>query len=486
MVRSAVVGALVLVLVAGCKDAFMGHQDVVATAAGQQLTVERVASMIAPAKSVPLRREIVDRIAEMWVDYQLLAQASARGDSLMDSATVEEANWPFVAQQIASAYVDSVKGKVTPTPAQIDSAYNGNDYRIVSHILVAVRQDTTPAFKAAKRRIAQGYLDQLKHGADFAQLARRVSEDPGSKPNGGSMGMFGRGQMVKPFEDAAFALRPGELTPNLVETAFGYHILYRPPLAQVRDSFAAHLEDVLAGRADSLFLDSLTNKTGITVVSRAPAIVKAAALNLRASKNRSRTMASWRGGELTEREFAHWLQAYPPQTLGQIGGAPDSTLTEFVKSIARNEMIVTAARAHHVRMTPGTRDSLRQRFRDDIAQMRNGVGISPESLAADTSHGGREAAAARRVDAYFTAITNAPGSRQYFAVPPFLADILRAKSPWKINAAGVDRALERARTLRGPETPPAANPMQPAPNGPPVGRPGDPGQPGGPPLRTIR
>src|SRR5690348_11072852 len=77
--RSLVVAALgvVMVAVAGCKDAFSGHQDVVATAAGENLTVERVAAMIAPAKSVPMRREIVDRIADMWVDYELLAQAVA-------------------------------------------------------------------------------------------------------------------------------------------------------------------------------------------------------------------------------------------------------------------------------------------------------------------------------------------------------------------------------------------------------------------------
>ena len=76
MIRRLSVVAL-LVLVAGCslKDALSGHQDVVATAAGQELTVERVAAMIAPAKSVPLRRDVVDRVAELWVDYQLLAQA---------------------------------------------------------------------------------------------------------------------------------------------------------------------------------------------------------------------------------------------------------------------------------------------------------------------------------------------------------------------------------------------------------------------------
>lgn len=480
MVRrlTAVTAFMLVVAVAGCKGAFSGHQDIVATAAGQELTVERVASMIAPAKSVPLRREIIDRIADMWVDYQLLAQAMARGDSLMDSATVETASFPIVVQALVSAYHDSVVGKSIPTTAQIDSAYSGNDHRYIFHILVAARGDTTEAVKAVKRRTAQGYLDQLRRGVEFQQLAGRVSEDPSSKVVGGSLGLIPRGIMVKPFEDAAFSLTPGQMSPQLVETAFGYHILWRPDLTVVRDSFVTHLQTILAERADSVFLDSLTTKTGISVSARAPAIVKSAAQNIRVAKTRSRTLASWRGGELTEREFANWLQAFGPQTLGQIVAAPDSTLTEFVKSIARNEMLVAAARLRRIGLTAGQRDTLRMRFRDELVQMTNGMGVSPESLAADTAAGtDRAAVAARHVDTYFTAITNNPGSRQYYQVPPYLGDVLRARASWKVYSAGVDRALERAVVLRGPETPTAPGgmpsmgpaPIQRAPGGPPVG-----------------
>lgn len=476
--RVLVVGAVVLVAGCSIKDALSGHQDVVASAAGQELTVERIAAMIAPAKSVPLRREVVDRVAELWVDYQLLAQAVAGGDSLLDSATVMAASWPVVVQMLANGYHDSVVAAGKPSQAQIDSAYNGNDYRYVHHILVAARQDTTDAVKAAKRRTAEGYLAQVRGGANFAQLASRVTDDPGSKPNGGAY-FIGRGQMVKPFEDEAFSLQPGALSTRLVETAYGYHILWRPALAQARDSFSAHLEDILLGRQDSMFLDSLTTKTGITVRGRAPAIVKSAAANLRLARGRSRTIATWRGGSLSEGDFATWLQAYPPQVRGQIGGAPDSTLIDFVKSIVRAQMIVEAAQARHIGLTAGQRDTIRMRYREDLQQMLAGMGVAPESLAADTAAAGagRQQVAARRVDAYFTAITNTPGARQYFEVPVFLANELRGRGSWRINAAGVDRALERARVLRGPETPQAPAgmpqmsppPVQQAPGGPPVG-----------------
>ena len=482
MVRRLSVAAGLLVIT-GCslKDALSGHQDVVATAAGQELTVERVATMIAPAKAVPLRREVVDRVAELWVDYQLLAQAVASGDSLLDSATVMAANWPLVMQTLANGYHDSVVSRSKPTEQQIDSAFNGNDYRYVQHILVSTRGDTTAAGKAAKRRVAEGYLQQVRRGTNFGQLANRVTDDPGSRGNGGSYFM-GRNAMVKPFEDEAFALQPGQLSQAPVETAFGYHILYRPTLAEVRDSFSVKLEDILLNRSDSVFLDSLTNKTGVQVRSRAPQIVKAAATNLRLAKGRSRTLATWRGGRLTEGEFATWLQAFPPQTRGQVSQAPDSMLIEFIKSIARNEQIIEAARERNIGLNPVQRDSMRFRYREELTTMLAGMGVSPESLAADSARGAsRSDIAARRVDAYFTAITNSPGSRQYFEVPPFLGDVLRQRAPWQINAAGVDRALERARTLRGPETP--ANtmtpaPLQPSPGGPPIpgARPANPPQ----------
>ena len=474
MLRRLAILSATAVSLAGCsnfRDAFSAHADVVARAAGQELTVTRLAELLAPQKTVPLRRDVVDRIADLWVDYQLLAQAVAGGDSLTDTATVMAASWPAVMQRLADQLHDQIiVQKARLTDAQVDSAYNLGTVRWLEHILVAVRQDTTQPVKDAKRRIAEGYLAQLRGGTPFARLASQKSEDRGSAANGGSLGLVSRGVLVKAFEDAAWALQPGQ-TSGLVETPFGYHIIRRPVLAEVRDSFRLKLHDLDIARRDSVFLDSLATKTGIKVRGAAPAIVRAAITDSRAAKRSSRVLATFGGGELTASRVARWIQAFPPQTRQMVIQADDSTLKEFVRSIARNEVLLNMVRARKLQLSAAARDTIIQKFRSDFGLLVAAVGVSPESLALDTmARHNRAGAAARRVDTYFVGITASPPLRTFFEVPPFLADLLRDKYPWNISTAGVDRALERAKEIRGPETPSSGQPlMQPAPGGPPIG-----------------
>ncbi len=100
-----------------------------------------------------------------------------------------------------------------------------------SHILIAYAGATRadPALKRTKdeaRKRADGILARARKGEDFAKLADDSSDDPSAKRNHGSLGRFTRAQMVKPFADAAFALKPGEVS-TLVETPFGFHVIKR-------------------------------------------------------------------------------------------------------------------------------------------------------------------------------------------------------------------------------------------------------------------
>lgn len=110
--------------------------------------------------------------------------------------------------------------------------------RRVSHILLTVDKNAKPADKAAVRRQAEAILAEVKaNPARFAELAKQKSQDPGSAVNGGDLGFFPRGAMVKPFDEVAFKLKKGEIS-GLVETDFGFHIL------QLNDLKSTTLADV--------------------------------------------------------------------------------------------------------------------------------------------------------------------------------------------------------------------------------------------------
>jgi peptidyl-prolyl cis-trans isomerase D len=105
------------------------------------------------------------------------------------------------------------------------SKFQGSEQRHASHILIGASANASPEAKAeAKKKAEQVLAEVKKNPAKFAELAKKYSQDPGSAEKGGDLGTFGRGSMVKPFEDAAFSMKPGEVS-GLVQSDFGYHII---------------------------------------------------------------------------------------------------------------------------------------------------------------------------------------------------------------------------------------------------------------------
>jgi parvulin-like peptidyl-prolyl isomerase len=128
---------------------------------------------------------------------------------------------------------------------------------------------------------AEKLLAQLKGGADFAELAKANSEDPGSKGDGGDLGFFSKGRMVPEFEEAAFKLKPGELS-GVVQTQFGFHILqgvdYHPAHHLTFDEAKPQIVDTLSeGRKESTLSTWLEQQKKQVKVTYAPGYAPGAA-----------------------------------------------------------------------------------------------------------------------------------------------------------------------------------------------------------------
>jgi peptidyl-prolyl cis-trans isomerase D len=164
-------------------------------------------------------------------------------------------------------------GKPQVSDAEVQSYYNAHQdqYQVkeqvkVRHILIAVPAGADGKTDAAAKAKAEDLLKQIKAGGNFAELASKNSDDPGSKTQGGELGWLDRGKTVPEFDKAAFSLAPGQ-TSDLIKTQFGYHILqvedkktaHLRSLAEVKPEIVPILEQQKAGAAEQTFAAALAS-----------------------------------------------------------------------------------------------------------------------------------------------------------------------------------------------------------------------------------
>lgn len=169
--------------------------------------------------------------------------------------------------------------QTTVTDEEVSQFYQGNSDSFQSpeqvraqHILLKINPNDAPEIKSQKRLELAGLSGKIENGADFSKIAGEQSECP-SKQQGGDLGFFERGRMVKPFEEAAFTLKVGEVS-DIVETQFGYHLIKvterkearTVPLEEARDQIAKHLKNTKEQQAVSSFIGTLREKAEIEYV----------------------------------------------------------------------------------------------------------------------------------------------------------------------------------------------------------------------------
>ncbi|MBQ8486918.1 MAG: peptidylprolyl isomerase [Prevotella sp.] len=212
-------------------------------------------------------KKTVDEYVELFINYKLKVAAAL--DAKYDTLTSFK-------QEFAQYRDQQVLPAMVTDDDMLKEAHNIYDNTVkqigpdgliqTAHILLRLDQKASKEeLDAAKVRIDSIYA-ALKNGADFAEMAKKVSQDPGSAQNGGLLPFVQRGQLVKEFEDAAFALKEGEMSP-VVQSPYGYHIILMKGRKQM-EPFEFHKENILKFMEQRGIRDRLAQARVDTLVSQ--------------------------------------------------------------------------------------------------------------------------------------------------------------------------------------------------------------------------
>lgn len=485
-IRSLAFSAAAVLALAGCdglREAFSSHVDVAARAGSQELSVQRLAQLLGDSKlGIPVTKQNAQTIASLWTDYHLLGLAAARGDTVIDRKTVDEAAAGFIAGLRLERFTDSI-GKTFPVDSASEAGYNSGKGGVFAarHILFGTNPTMSPAQRDSVRRAAEAVRPQV-NDANFAQMAARHSTEPGAAERGGALGVFPRGMMVKEFGDAVSTLKPGEMS-GLVETQFGFHIVQRLPWTAAQAEYRQMYGRASRAVAESTYLANLESKAKLAVKNDAGTKLKNALKDINAHRKDDDVLATFDGGNLTVGRMITWINGTnnAPQLVQQLQGVPDTAVNDIVKRVARNEVLLREADRMKIDIPAAQKDTIYQQFGQMMRVMWQQLGIMPKTLADSAkTPAEREKLAAARIEAFVDRLVN--GQAQPVPVPNIISGLLADRYKSEMNQQAIDAALEQAQKLRvaadstrASRQPKSAVPLGGAPGAQPGGQPGAPG-----------
>jgi hypothetical protein len=458
----------------GVGQAFTSHTDVLARAAGHELTVDQAASLVAPHERIPAQPEVVDAIATLWVDYTLLATAASQ-DTTLGNVNLDLLLKPYVDREV----VWKLREKVI----EVDTALSDDELRAMfeqqqpglqvhaRHILLSLQADAPAATRDSVTRLAETLQQRAAAGEDFAALATQYSQD-GSANQGGDLGFFGKGQMVGPFEEAAFALQPGQIS-GVVETPFGLHIIkveerQTSSFDDLKESFRMSAVQQRVTEAEERYIKEVTDPRNIEVqagaVENAKEMARNPAMSL-SGRAADRPLVRHQGGALTAAEFLDVMRAWDPGNRSGLADASADQITQVLEGLARNEILLEEAEKEGLGMTAVEEDSLRQQARLQLQRAAAEAGlIAIQPQDGETMN----QAIQRKVSSYLGAIM-----RQEQNVVPLgpLSFSLRQYFGGEVFERAIDDTVARIETMRPGTAPPTGLPPAPTPEPtpPPVG-----------------
>ncbi|HSH76751.1 MAG TPA: peptidylprolyl isomerase, partial [Longimicrobiales bacterium] len=401
------VGALlttaVTTILIGCgNDA--SDPDLVARAGEYRLTVDDVVELLEDEESLPAQAAVVESLVDLWIDYTLLADAAVEDTLFSDLDLI-----PLVRQQVDREMVFQLRDSVIQvdtfiTPEELRNLYTSQAPEVeirARHIMLTLPFEATGEQRDSVRLVLEGLRERIITGARFEDVARAFSQDPGSSQSGGDLGFFMRGDMVLPFEEAALALEPGELS-EVVETPMGLHLI-RVEERRVQDfeeaapAFRARVQAERTTAAESTFVAGLEGRSPPRTTEGAYEVVRELARNPgtrvtgRAAR---RALVEWDGGAYEVRDLQDLLQFEQPLMRQQVAASTDEDLETFLLGLARRTLLIAEARRSGLEPPRARLDSLTEGVRSQLLGVARSLGLTDLDQAPGEE---REIAIARAV-----------------------------------------------------------------------------------------
>jgi hypothetical protein len=430
---------------------------VVARAGDYRLTVDHVVELLQDEESLPAQAAVVESLAELWIDYTLLADAVAR-DTTFRSLDFRA----YVRQQVERDMVFQLRDSVI----QVDTFITAEDLRALyaadspevemraRHIMLTLPFEATAAQRDSVRAALEQVRERIVAGARFEDLARQLSQDRGSAAAGGDLGFFSRGDLVRPFEEAVLALEPDELS-EVVETPMGFHLIRLEErrvqdFDQIAPSFRARVQAERTSAAESTFIAGLEGSSPPELAQGAFAVTRELARNpgtRLSSRAAARALITWEGGAYQVGELQQLLQYEQPPMRDQVASGTDEDLEGFLRSLARRKMLVAEARRSGLEPDRSHVDSLANVVRSQLLNAARTLGLTRLDQAPGED---RRLAIGRAVRRGLA--DNIAGATRI--VPLGLVGFqLRDGVPITVSGAGVGRAILRIAEIRAARSP---------------------------------
>jgi len=445
--------ALGLANLLGACDA--GSDRIVASVGAHELTVDQLVELLARQNAVPNQPEIVEALANFWVDYALLAVA-AQEDSLLTNVDLSPLLEPQLQQEVIDLFLQStVSADTALTEEDLRALWDADppaDSVRARHILLTFPDQATQAQIDSVVNLAVQLKNRAATGESFEALARRYSEDPGSGSLGGDLGFFGPGAMVPAFEEATYALEVGEVSPP-VGSEFGIHLIQltdRKPTTfeNAAESFRSFVVTQRVRGADSTYLADLDQEAEIEVAANAVTLLRELAarpqdaLSARAA---GRTVVDYQGGAYSAGDLREFLQTRPAEFAAQVQTASDADVTVLLQRLGQAQVLTARAAQAGIALTEGRQDTLLTQTRARITQATDALGIRLITALADETS---DAALERTLLQIMRELV--AGTRS--AIPLGVVTVsLRRNEDWSISARSITATVARIAEVTGEE-----------------------------------